>query len=85
MNRVVVLGSSGSIGTNSLDVVAAHPNRLQAIGLSVHRRWQKLAEQSARFQPRWAVVSDPDVRCEIGANAFPADVELLFGEAGVEQ
>lgn len=85
MNRVVVLGSSGSIGTSSLDVVAAHADRVQAVGLSVHRRWELLAEQSARFQPRWVVVTDAELRGTIGAGAFPASVELLFGESGIEK
>ncbi len=84
MNRVVVLGSSGSIGTSSLDVVAAHPERLQVAGLSVHRRWDLLAQQAVRFHPRWAVICDAGVRAEVGSTAFPADVELLFGESGVE-
>lgn len=85
MNRVVVLGSSGSIGTSSLDVVAAHADRVQAVGLSVHRRWELLAQQSARFHPHWAVVTDAALRGTIGAGAFPASVELLFGESGIEK
>lgn len=84
MNRVVVLGSSGSIGTSSLDVIAAHPSRLQAVGLTVHSRWQLLAEQAQRFQPRWAVVCDENQQQQIGANAFPAKCEVHYGAAGAE-
>src|SRR5262245_64309584 len=40
--RVVVLGSTGSIGTSTLDVIAHLPDRLQTAGLSAHSRWQEL-------------------------------------------
>lgn len=85
MNRVVILGSSGSIGTSSLDVIAAHPDRLQAVGLSVHRRWDMLARQAAAIQPRWCVVCDESLKSEIGASVFPAGTELRFGADGAEQ
>ena len=51
MKRVAVLGSTGSIGRSTLDVIAAHPNRLQLIGLAARSRIDLLAEQFARFRP----------------------------------
>ncbi len=85
MNRIAVLGSSGSIGVSSLDVVAAHPQQLQVVGLSVHRSWERLTQQVDRFRPRWAVVCDESLAGQFGAHALPHGVELLFGEAAVEQ
>jgi 1-deoxy-D-xylulose-5-phosphate reductoisomerase len=84
MQHVAVLGSTGSIGTSCLDVVAAHPDRLQAVGLVAHRKWEVLAEQARRFRPRWAVVSDESLRSSIPAGAFGA-TELLFGEAAIDR
>lgn len=85
MNRVVVLGSSGSIGTNCLDVVAAHADRLQAVGLSVHRRWETLVEQVRRHRPRWAVVADESTASVAQAAGLPTGTEWLFGETGIER
>lgn len=64
IQRVVVLGSSGSIGTSCLDVIAAHRDRLHVAGLAVNRSWKALVDQAARFQPRWAVIADPSVPFE---------------------
>uniref|UniRef100_A0A7C2JYC9 1-deoxy-D-xylulose 5-phosphate reductoisomerase n=1 Tax=Schlesneria paludicola TaxID=360056 RepID=A0A7C2JYC9_9PLAN len=85
MNRVVVLGSSGSIGTSCLDVVTAHADRLQAVGLSVHRRWDNLADQVKRHRPRWAVVADASLESTAKTSDLPAHTEWLFGEAAVER
>ncbi|MDZ4686717.1 MAG: 1-deoxy-D-xylulose-5-phosphate reductoisomerase [Planctomycetaceae bacterium] len=85
MNRVVVLGSSGSIGTSCLAVVAAHADRLQAVGLSVHRRWETLADQVRQHRPRWAVVADETTASAAKSAGLPRETEWLFGEAGVEQ
>jgi len=49
MKRIVVLGSTGSIGTQTLEVVAQHPDRLKIVGLAAHSNAQTLAEQARRF------------------------------------
>jgi 1-deoxy-D-xylulose-5-phosphate reductoisomerase len=56
--RLVVLGSTGSIGTSTLDVVSRHPDRFSVLGLSAHQRIDELIAQCLRWQPRWAVVPD---------------------------
>ena len=61
MNRpaaVTVLGSTGSIGVNTLEVVARHPDRFRIFGLTAHRRMSALAEQCAQHLPQVAVVPD---------------------------
>lgn len=54
--RVCVLGSTGSIGVNTLDVLARHPTQHEVWALSAHRRIDELAAQCRQFQPRYAVV-----------------------------
>lgn len=49
MKRVVVLGSTGSIGTQTLDVISQHPDRLQVVGLAAGSNEKTLREQAARF------------------------------------
>jgi 1-deoxy-D-xylulose-5-phosphate reductoisomerase len=60
MRRLTILGATGSIGVNTLDVVARHPDRFEVVALSGHRQIQKLAEQCLAFAPRIAVVADAD-------------------------
>ncbi|HOM15002.1 MAG TPA: 1-deoxy-D-xylulose-5-phosphate reductoisomerase, partial [Rubrivivax sp.] len=56
--RLVILGSTGSIGTSTLDVVSRHPERFEVLGLSAQQRVDELAAQCVRWRPRWAVVPD---------------------------
>lgn len=84
-NRIAVLGSTGSIGTSCLDVIAAHGDRLELAGITAHDRWKSLAEQSHRFRPRWAVVSNADHRRAIEPPSFPQGTEVHFGAEGVER
>ena len=56
--RVCILGSTGSIGENTLDVIARHPDRFRVVALTAHRNVEKLADQCARFDPDLAVVGE---------------------------
>ena len=51
MRRVAVLGSTGSIGRNTLDVIASHRDRLQLIGVAARSRTELLAQQLSQFEP----------------------------------
>ena len=51
MKRVAVLGSTGSIGRNALDVIARHPDKLQLVGLAARSRIELLAQQVTQFHP----------------------------------
>ncbi len=56
---LTVLGSTGSIGQNTLDVVARHPERYRVFALTAARQVDVLFEQCRRFMPRYAVMTDP--------------------------
>ena len=56
--RLAILGSTGSVGTSTLDVVARHPERFDIVGLSAYQRMDELAAQCLRWAPRVAVVPD---------------------------
>jgi len=56
MQRLAILGATGSVGVSTLDVVARHPDRYEVFGLTAHRRVDELLAQCARFRPRIAVV-----------------------------
>lgn len=58
--KITVLGSTGSIGTSTLDVVRAHPHRFEIYALAAGRNLDLLAQQIAEFQPARVIVSEPD-------------------------
>ena len=55
--RVTVLGSTGSVGVNTLDVIAAHPDRFEVFALSAATQVDLMLAQCARFKPRYAVMA----------------------------
>ena len=60
VRQVAILGSTGSIGVNTLDVIRAHPNRFKVVALTAAKQVDLLAQQCAEFKPAIAVVSDAD-------------------------
>ena len=58
--QLTVLGSTGSIGTNTLDVVARHPEKYQLFALTAHRQVDLMFSQCATFKPRFAIMTDGD-------------------------
>jgi 1-deoxy-D-xylulose-5-phosphate reductoisomerase len=58
--RLAILGSTGSIGTNTLKVVAAHADRLQVTGLAAGRQGDMLAAQARSCAPSWVYAASPD-------------------------
>jgi 1-deoxy-D-xylulose-5-phosphate reductoisomerase len=81
--RVVVLGSTGSIGCNCLDVIAHLEDRLEAWGLSAHSRWEGLLEQAQRWQPRYVAATDPEAARQLQEQTLPARAKLLTGADSV--
>jgi 1-deoxy-D-xylulose-5-phosphate reductoisomerase len=81
---VAVLGSTGSIGTQTLDVVSAsEPGRYEVVALGASSSVDALAEQAARFRPRVVVIADTDRADELRA-AVPAGTEVLAGAGAFE-
>jgi 1-deoxy-D-xylulose-5-phosphate reductoisomerase len=81
--RVVVLGSTGSIGTNCLDVIAALPDRLTALGLSAHGSWDAVVAQAHKHRPRWVALTDGDAARRADPRLLPAGTDFLCGEGGI--
>ena len=78
--RLTILGSTGSIGVSTLDVVRRHPCRFEVIALCAHRQIDRLYEQCLEFRPRFAVVGDADhasdLQARLIAGACPTSVEF---------
>ncbi|MDR2219426.1 MAG: 1-deoxy-D-xylulose-5-phosphate reductoisomerase [Methylobacillus sp.] len=58
LKNITILGSTGTIGVNTLDVIARHPQRYRAYALTAHTRIEPLLEQCRHFNPVYAVVGD---------------------------
>jgi 1-deoxy-D-xylulose-5-phosphate reductoisomerase len=81
MKRVAVLGSTGSIGTNALDVMAALPDRFEVVSLSGGRNADLLCSQAERFRPRRVCVGQGAVA--VRDRLASLGIEVLEGEAGL--
>ncbi len=79
MTTVAVLGSTGSIGTQTLDVVRAEPGRYEVVVLGACRSVDLLAEQAKEFRPRLVAVVDPEAAAGL-ADRLPPGTELTVGE-----
>ena len=79
MKRIAILGSTGSIGVSTLDVIARHPDRFEVVALCARSNAQKLAEQCIRFRPRYAVLVEPAAARQVRdrLNAANVGTEVL--------
>lgn len=81
--KIVVLGSTGSIGENVLRVVARFPDRFQVIGLAALRQAERLIQQAGQFKVKHIAVADPAAAKKC-ASAAPRGIAVLAGLAGIE-
>ncbi|MEO0641197.1 MAG: 1-deoxy-D-xylulose-5-phosphate reductoisomerase [Bacteroidota bacterium] len=83
--RMAILGSTGSIGTQALEVIEAHPQQFEATVLTAGNNWQLLVEQARKFQPAVVVIANeahyPSVKSALASHT----IEVMTGaEALVE-
>ncbi|HLO65564.1 MAG TPA: 1-deoxy-D-xylulose-5-phosphate reductoisomerase [Holophaga sp.] len=83
MRRIALLGSTGSIGTSTLDVVSAHADRLEVVALAAGRNRDLMLAQARRFRPRMISVSDPADAAWIASN-LDYRPEVLSGMEGLQ-
>lgn len=80
--RITIMGSTGSIGTSTLDVIRALGSDFGVAGLSGHRRWRELAAQAREFGPSAVAVAD-SAKADGIRDALNGSIELLVGPAGL--
>ena len=85
MIGISVLGSTGSIGISTLDVIAQHPDRYRAVGLAANTDVEGLFQQCERFQPTVVAMADEASAAELAKRlgSIGSSIEVLAGEAGV--
>jgi 1-deoxy-D-xylulose-5-phosphate reductoisomerase len=87
MKGLSVLGSTGSIGISTLDVVARHPDKYRVVALTANRDVDGLFEQCLKFEPRLAVMADESSAAELAQRLWSrgTNTEVLSGMVGLEQ
>ena len=83
--RVAVLGSTGSIGHSTIDVIEASAGRLEPFLLAAHTSVGTLLEQACRLRPRWVVVTDSEAAATIGVASLPAGTSLAVGPERLDE
>jgi 1-deoxy-D-xylulose-5-phosphate reductoisomerase len=84
---VAVLGSTGSVGANTLDVLRRHPERFRLIAVAAHRNVERLAQQIVEWQPAYAALADESAAHELSAlvGGKAPRTRLLAGAGALEE
>lgn len=83
--KISILGASGSIGVNTLNIVEQFPERFEVVGLAVQRNIECLESQIRQFHPKVVSVADESACKELRARCSDLEVEILAGDAGAVQ
>ena len=85
MKKIVILGSTGSIGTNALDIIAKFPGTFQAVGLTAGTNVEKLEEQIRTFSPAAVAMADDAAATRLRARCKGLTTTILSGADGLRQ
>ncbi|NLX14891.1 MAG: 1-deoxy-D-xylulose-5-phosphate reductoisomerase [Phycisphaerales bacterium] len=80
--RITIMGSTGSIGTNTLEVVRALGSDYRVVGLAARQRWAELESQCRAVEPQVVAIADPKCAEQL-RRMLNGQVEVLEGEAGL--
>lgn len=83
MKKVIILGSTGSIGRSALDVISRNKKKFSVLGLSAHANTRLLLEQIKEFNPEYAVISDINSSDELG-HKIKGKTKILKGKDGLD-
>lgn len=84
MLNICILGSTGSIGTQALNIIRKNRDKFNALALSAHSNLRLLKEQLYEFKPKYCVLTDSSRAGEIDPKDFPS-TKFLFGQEGLKQ
>ncbi len=86
MKGISILGATGSIGVNTLDVVARHPEKYKIVALSANGQVDRLVEQCEKYQPEYAVMANEKAAEELESKLKNKNIsaQVLSGMSGLE-
>lgn len=82
MKKILILGSTGSIGTQAVDVIEAHADVFQLVGAAAYSHWQDVARQIKAHAVKWACMVDKDAAAKLQA-AVGSDCTVFSGPQGL--
>lgn len=85
MKRIIILGSTGSIGTQALEIVRAHRDRFKVVALTAHNNLQLLHAQIKEFAPEAVCVTDSQYAHALATLLNPSNTALFEGEQGLKE
>jgi 1-deoxy-D-xylulose-5-phosphate reductoisomerase len=83
MKSIVILGSTGSIGTNTLDIVERFPDEFRVVGLTAGNNDERLAEQVRRFRPQAVAMSTEAAAVRLRERCSGLPTEIVSGQEGL--
>jgi 1-deoxy-D-xylulose-5-phosphate reductoisomerase len=85
VKRIAIFGSTGSIGTQALDVIAAHPDKFSAEVLTAHSNEELLIQQALVFNPNVVVIVDEKKYAKVKEALASTDIKVFTGEKSLEE
>lgn len=85
MNRIAILGSTGSIGTQALEVIENHSDLFEVELLTANDNWRQLAQQARKFQPSAVVIANPIHYQALSEELADQDIKVYATEQAIEQ
>jgi len=85
MKRIAILGSTGSIGRSTLEVIGNFPREFRVVALSANSNIDTLYQQIKSFHPAFVCVKDTDRASDLKSRLKPKDTKLFIGEEGLEK
>ena len=83
IKNIAILGSTGSIGTQTLDIIAEYPDKFRAVVLTARRNWRLLAEQARKFNPILVVISEDEYYLPLKEALADTSVKVLSGAEAI--
>src|SRR5579884_3688002 len=83
--RIAILGSTGSIGRQTLDVIRAFPERFQVVALAAHSNAALLAAQAREFVPELVVCTEETPATHTQLDTLPVGTRVVFGVEGLRE
>ena len=85
IREIYILGSTGSIGTQTLDIIRQNSNQFHAFAITAHRNYKLLVEQAREFKPRYVVIAEESLYTDVAEALRGTETEVLCGDYALEE
>ena len=85
IREICILGSTGSIGTQTLDISRQNSNQFHAFAITAHRNHKLLVEQAREFKPRYVVIAEESLYTDVAEALRGTETEILCGDYALEE